>query len=58
MAIVCMLVALAMPAMEVVPFSANGAGAALMTFGLGIVARDGLLALLGMVITGATLWRW
>ncbi|MEA1080755.1 exopolysaccharide biosynthesis protein [Marinobacter qingdaonensis] len=56
MAIICMLVAAAMPAMEVVPFSANGGGLALMVFGMAMVARDGLLALLGMVLTGGTLW--
>lgn len=55
MALICMAVALAMPAMEVVPFSANGGGAALMTFGLAIVARDGLVALIATAITGLTL---
>lgn len=56
MAVICMLVAAAMPAMEVVPFSANGGGLALMVFGMAMVARDGLLALLGIVLTGGTLW--
>ncbi|MEE3117705.1 MAG: exopolysaccharide biosynthesis protein, partial [Pseudomonadota bacterium] len=56
MAAICMLVAAAMPAMEVVPFSANGGGLALMVFGMAMVARDGLLALLGMALTGGTLW--
>lgn len=56
MALICMAVALAMPAMEVVPFSANGGGAALMAFGLAIVARDGLVALLATTVTGLTFW--
>lgn len=56
MAILCILVAMAMPAMEVVPFSANGAGAALMTFGLAIVARDGLLAIAATSLTLLTGW--
>ncbi len=56
MAIICMAVAMAMPAMEVVPFSANGAGAALMVFGIAMTARDGLLALIGIVISGSTVW--
>lgn len=56
MTLICMLVAMAMPAMEVVPFSANGAGAALMAFGLAIVARDGLLALIAIITTGGTMW--
>ncbi|MDK8463070.1 exopolysaccharide biosynthesis protein [Marinobacter sp. SS13-12] len=56
MATLCMLVAMAMPAMEVVPFSANGAGAALMAFGLAIVARDGLLAVVATSLTLLTGW--
>ena len=56
MAILCMLVAAAMPLMEVVPFSANGGGLALTAFGLAIVARDGLLALLAILATGGTAW--
>ncbi|SFH47288.1 exopolysaccharide biosynthesis protein [Modicisalibacter xianhensis] len=49
----CSLIALGMPLMEVVPFSANGAGAALTLFGLALIARDGLLALIGfMLVTG------
>lgn len=56
MALICIAVALAMPAMEMVPFSANGGGAALMAFGLAIVVRDGLVALIATAITGLTLW--
>lgn len=54
MAIICMTVATAMPVMEVVPFSANGGGAALTTFGLAIVAPDGLLALVATAVTLVT----
>lgn len=53
-ALACLLVALAMPPMEFIPFSANGAGLALTLFGLGLVARDGLVLSLGFLITGAT----
>lgn len=56
MAIICMLVAAAMPIMEVVPFSANGGGLALTAFGLAIVARDGLLALFAILMTAGTTW--
>lgn len=49
-AVVCLIVALAMPVMEFVPFSANGAGGALTAFGLSLTARDGLLALLALAI--------
>lgn len=53
-AIGCIVIAAAMPAMELVPFSANGAGAALTAFGLSLIARDGLLALLAFLFTAAT----
>lgn len=54
-AIVCALVAVAMPVMEVVPFSANGAGAVLTAFGLSLIARDGLMALLAFGFMAATI---
>lgn len=53
-AIVCIVIAAAMPVMELVPFSANAAGVALAAFGLSLIARDGLLALLAFVFTAAT----
>lgn len=53
-ALVCALIALAMPVMEVVPFSANGAGLALTAFGLALIARDGLLAAIAFVCTAIT----
>ncbi|KPV41323.1 exopolysaccharide biosynthesis protein [Thiohalorhabdus denitrificans] len=54
-AAVCVLIAFGMPVMEVVPFSANGAGAGLLAFGLSLIARDGLLALVAFVVTGLTM---
>ncbi|MGC8121771.1 exopolysaccharide biosynthesis protein [Marinobacter sp. VGCF2001] len=56
MALLCMAVAAAMPVMELIPFSANGGGLALMAFGLSIVARDGLLALVAIAATTGTTW--
>ncbi|HEX3034414.1 MAG TPA: exopolysaccharide biosynthesis protein [Thermodesulfobacteriota bacterium] len=53
-AIVCVVIAAAMPVMELVPFSANVAGAALTAFGLSLIAHDGLLALLAFVFTAIT----
>ncbi len=53
-AVVCVAIALAMPAMELVPFSANGAGLALAAFGLALIARDGLLALIAFTVTVGT----
>lgn len=54
-AVVCALVAIAMPVMEVVPFSANGAGAVLTAFGLSLIARDGLMALFALGFMAATI---
>jgi hypothetical protein len=48
-ALVCIAVAAATPLLEVVPFSATGVGVALSAFGLALVSRDGLLALLAFL---------
>jgi len=53
-AVACIAIAALMPPMEFVPFSANGAGIALAAFGLGMIARDGLLAGLAFTVTLAT----
>ncbi len=53
-ALICLIIAVAMPVMELVPFSANGAGAALTAFGLSLIARDGLLAIIALVFTAST----
>lgn len=50
----CIVVAVVMPLMEVVPFGAIAAGVALAAFGLALVAHDGLLALLAFAATGLT----
>lgn len=55
-AVVCIIIALTMPFMEVVPFSANIAGAALTALGLALIAKDGLLALIAFVMTGLAAW--
>ncbi len=47
-AAVCALLALAMPLMEVVPFSATAAGVAIVMFGLALVAFDGVFVLIGL----------
>lgn len=54
MAIACMIIAAVMPATEIVPFSASIAGLALMTFGLSMISKDGLLALFawGIALAG------
>jgi len=50
-----LLVAAMMPPMELVPFSANLAGLALVSFGFALIARDGLLALLAFGFTSVGL---
>jgi hypothetical protein len=52
--VICVAIALAMPVMELIPFSANGAGLALTAFGLALIAHDGVLALIALVATTAT----
>ena len=53
-AIVSIVIAAGMPMMEVVPFSANIAGAALTALGLALIAHDGLLALIAFLLTALT----
>ncbi|MFI9654832.1 exopolysaccharide biosynthesis protein [Guyparkeria sp. GHLCS8-2] len=51
-AILALLVSLLMPMMEFIPFSANAAGLTLTVFGLALITRDGLLALIAFGLTG------
>ncbi|MFO7550409.1 MAG: exopolysaccharide biosynthesis protein [Haliea sp.] len=53
-ALTALAIALCMPVMEVVPFSANAAGIVLVGFGLSMIARDGLLVLVSYGLTVAT----
>lgn len=53
-ALVCTVILLTMPAMELIPFSANAAGLALTAFGLSLIARDGLMALVALIISVIT----
>lgn len=46
-----LLVALVMPMLEFIPFSATLAGAALSAFGLSLIARDGYLAIFSLAST-------
>ncbi len=50
----CIIISLMMPLMEVVPFTANGAGLVLTIFGLALVAHDGLMSLLALLLSAAT----
>lgn len=52
-AAVSLIIAVAMPVMEFIPFSANIAGMALTALGLSLITQDGLLALLSFGFTAA-----
>ncbi len=47
----CVVIGLGMPVMELVPFSATAAGAAITAFGLSLIAHDGLLASFAFLVT-------
>ncbi|WP_407352783.1 exopolysaccharide biosynthesis protein [Luteimonas sp. R10] len=55
-ALLCILIALTMPPLELVPFANSIAGAALTAFGLALITRDGLLALVAGVLCAAGFW--
>ena len=56
-AVTCIVLALAIPPMEFVPFTATVAGAAVSGFGVALVAEDGLVALISFLFTvGALGW--
>lgn len=51
-ALICLIVALSMPLLEFIPFSSSLAGGVLAAFGLSLVSRDGLLALIAYLAAG------
>lgn len=53
-AAVCTVLALIAPITELVPLSGIGVGAAMFSFGISLIARDGLMALIGFVISTVT----
>jgi len=53
-AVACICVSAIIPVMEFVPFSANAAGITLVTFGLALIANDGLLTSLALLFTLGT----
>ncbi len=53
-AAICIIIALSLPLMEFILFSASSAGLVLTIFGLSLTARDGLLALLAFLLTLST----
>ena len=53
-ALLCLLIVVMMPVMELIPFSSSIAGIALCAFGLALVALDGLMVLVGYVVIALT----
>lgn len=48
------LMAISTPVAEFIPFSANGVGASIALFGLGLIAHDGLMVLFGWAVLALT----
>lgn len=53
-AVICILVAVLLPLMEIVPFSIHATGVAVTVFGLSLIARDGLLSIIAFAVTAMT----
>ncbi|MEX0824289.1 MAG: exopolysaccharide biosynthesis protein [Woeseia sp.] len=54
-AVLCIIIAAALPPMELVPFSANAAGIALTSLGLALIVNDGLLAIGAAIVSVGTI---
>lgn len=55
LALLCQLLAISLPLLEVLPFAASSAGVALTCIGLAMIAHDGVLALIAYaVVLGAS----
>lgn len=54
-AILCIIIALATPPMEVIPFTANAAGLALTALGLALIANDGVLAIGAFIVSAGSI---
>lgn len=55
-ALALVLLAIAMPPLELLPFAAALPAAGVVLFGLALTARDGLLMLLGYAVTAGAAW--
>jgi hypothetical protein len=49
----CLICGCAMPFLEIIPFSSSFLGGAVLLMALGLLARDGLFALCGLLVMGA-----
>ena len=52
LAAACMLVALTIPPLEIVPFAGSFSWAAIAAFGLALMAHDGVLAMIALAFSG------
>ena len=52
---VCVLIALCVPPLKLLPFAAFIPSFAIFVFGLGLIARDGLLILIAMIVSAGAL---
>lgn len=50
-AVLSFFIGIGMPAMDIVPLGAMAGGAALLMFGLGLMAHDGLVMIIGLLVT-------
>lgn len=55
-AVAIILLSLTMIPLEFIPFGVAAPGAAIAAFGLAIVARDGVLAMIALALTGLAFW--
>lgn len=55
-AVLCALIALTMPPLELIPFANTSTGIALSVFGLALISHDGLLVVLGVVAFAASIY--
>ncbi len=55
-AVVCALIAMATPPLELLPLAAALPSLAILAFGLGLVARDGVLVLFATAVSGVALF--
>jgi len=53
---ICVLLVLFVPLLEIVPMSASTIGAAISLFALAMLAKDGLFALLGLIVLGGAIY--
>ncbi|GGE52628.1 membrane protein [Agaricicola taiwanensis] len=55
-AAMCLALCATVPVLELVPFASSFPMAAIALFGLGLVARDGIVMLLGFVVSSGAFW--